>query len=99
MKTRKLVTIGAGLGLLSVLASLPVHDVVHAQGNTSKEFVAPMVFQAAGPTAASIQSSVDQYREALGQPDNRNAGAQPSGSGHREINWDGGSPTNQNTVV
>ena len=99
MKTRKLVTIGAGLGLLSVLASLPVHDVVHAQGNTSKEFVAPMVFQAAGPTAASIQSSVDQYREALGQPDNRNAGAQQSGSGHREINWDSGSPTNQNTVV
>ena len=41
----------------------------------------------AGPNAASIQSSVDAYRAALGNPNNGNAGS--LGSGHREINWDG----------
>ncbi|HEU0005269.1 MAG TPA: hypothetical protein VFS12_04690 [Terriglobia bacterium] len=97
MKTHRILTIGAALGLLSVMVSLPARPVAHAHGYTSKDFVPPIVFQAAGPTAASIQSSVDQYREALGQPDNRNAG--PQQSGHREINWDGGSINNQNTAV
>ena len=32
----------------------------------------PAVFQAAGPDAASIQSTVDAYRAALGNPDNGN---------------------------
>jgi len=67
-----------------------------AQGNTSDDddFV---VFQAAGPTAASIQGTVDAYRVALGDTNNGNAPGQPSG--RREINWDGGSTTNLNTVV
>ena len=34
---------------------------------TAKHFVAPIVFQAAGPSAASIQSTVDQFRAALGR--------------------------------
>jgi len=55
---------------------------------TAKNFVAPKVFQAAGPTVASIQSTVDEYRAALGQPNNGNLTAQASG--RREINWDGG---------
>jgi hypothetical protein len=46
------------------------------------------VFQAAGPTAASIQSSVDQFRAAVSVP-----------FGRREINWDGGNPTNEATSV
>src|SRR6059058_2850752 len=53
-----------------------------------RDFVAPKVFQAAGPTAASIQSAVDEYRGALGQINNGNLTSQASG--RREINWDGG---------
>jgi hypothetical protein len=71
-------------------------QVRQAQGNTSEDedFV---IFQAAGPTAASIQSTVDAYRLALGDPNNGNLPGQLSG--RREINWDGGSTTNLNTVV
>ena len=67
-----------------------------AQGNTSDDddFV---VFEAVGPTAASIQSTVAAYRVALGDPNNGNAPGQLSG--RREINWDGGSTTNLNTAV
>ena len=69
---------------------------VYAQGNTAgdKDFV---VFQAAGPTAASIQATVAAYRAALGDPNNGNAAGQLSG--RREINWDGGSTTNLNTTI
>jgi hypothetical protein len=80
---------------LSVLGTL---GVAHAQGNTSKDFVPPLVFQAAGPTAASIQSTVAAYRAALGDPDNRNDPPPPDRSGRREINWDGGG-NNQTTTV
>jgi hypothetical protein len=48
----------------------------------------PIVFQAAGPTAASIQSSLDQFRAALGVNNGNAAG--PLADGRREINWDGG---------
>ncbi len=61
------------------------------------QFVAPTVFQAAGPSAASIQSTVDQYRAALGTVNNGNNPGLTSG--HREINWDGGSPTNASTTL
>ncbi len=49
------------------------------------------MFQAAGPTAASIQSTVDAYRAALGNPNNGNNPG-PLKIGRREINWDGGNP-------
>ncbi|HEX6035756.1 MAG TPA: hypothetical protein VFY83_15045 [Anaerolineales bacterium] len=67
-----------------------------AQGSTSEDkgFV---VFQATGPTAGSIQDTVNAYRVALGDPNNGNAPGQLSG--RREINWDGGSTTNLNTAV
>ena len=39
---------------------------------TAKHFVVPSVFQAAGPSAASIQSTVDQFRAALGAVNNGN---------------------------
>ena len=57
----------------------------------------PTVFQAAGPSAASIQSTVDQFRAKLGAVNNANNPGQPSG--RREINWDGGSPTNATTTL
>ena len=37
-----------------------------AQSDDAKRFETPTVFQAAGPSAASIQSTVDQFRAALG---------------------------------
>jgi len=50
----------------------------------------PIVFTAFGANASDIQSTVDAFRAALGNPNNGNAGPQPTG--HREINWDGGGP-------
>jgi hypothetical protein len=82
-------TVIAALGLLAVL--LPARQAAHAQGNAPTAFVAPVVFQAAGPTVDSIQSTVDAFRAALGDPNNLN-NAGPLMSGRREINWDGGNP-------
>ena len=91
MKKHILLTLVIALGLLSVL--LPVRQAAHAQGNTPKDFVPPVVFQAAGPTVDSIQSTVDAFRAALGDHNNvNNPGPLPLTSGHREINWDGGNP-------
>ena len=91
MKTTQSVTnsIMAAFGLLSTL--FPVSQTAHAQGDLAGDFVAPAVFQAAGPTAASIQSTVDAFRAALGDPNNGNNPG-PLSSGRREINWDGGNP-------
>jgi hypothetical protein len=52
----------------------------------------PIVFQAAGPTVASIQGTIDAFRAALGGSNNGNV-AGPLASGRREINWDGGGST------
>ena len=52
----------------------------------------PIVFQSAGPTAASIQAAVDAFRSELGEVNNGNASG-PLASGRREINWDGGGST------
>lgn len=49
----------------------------------------PVVFSAAGSNAAAIQTTVDNFRGTLGNPNNGNA-AGPLFSGRREINWDGG---------
>jgi hypothetical protein len=73
-------------GFLSISIPIAVRST-HAQDNTTRDFVAPAVFQAAGPNAASIQSVVEAYRAALGNPNNGNAGSLMTG--HREINWDG----------
>jgi hypothetical protein len=79
----------AALGLLSTL--LPLSQAAHAQDGAEGNFVAPVVFQAAGPTAASIQGAVEEFRAALGKPNNNNNPG-PLLGGRREINWDGGSP-------
>jgi hypothetical protein len=76
----------AGFGLLSVV--LMVQQTAKAQ-----DFVAPKVFQAAAPRAAALEGAVDAYRAALGNPNNGNNAPPSDGSGHREINWDGGSPS------
>ena len=51
---------------------VPVGQAAQAQGNKSKDLVPPIVFQAAGPTADSIQSTVDAFRAALGDTNNGN---------------------------
>ena len=86
----------AALGLLSTL--LPISQTAHAQNDLADAIVAPAVFQAAGPTAASIQSTVDAYRAALGDPNNANNPG-PLLSGRREINWDGGDPNIMDTTA
>jgi hypothetical protein len=91
------VTIAVAFGLLSTLVSAPIGPA-SAQGRTSKDFVPPIVFQAAGPTAASIQGAVAEFRDALGGLNNGN-NAGPITGGRREINWDGGSITNQTTAI
>jgi hypothetical protein len=92
-------TVIAAFGLLSTL--LPVSQTAHAQAVQSKQFVAPVVFQAAGPTADSIQSTVDAFRHGtagLGDPNNGNNPG-PLKNGRREINWDGGNPNVLDTTA
>jgi hypothetical protein len=79
MKTQTMWNAVAAFGVLAVLVSLPVGQA-RAQA----------VFQAAGPTAESIQGTVDAFRAALGDPNNGSGPAQATG--RREINWDGGNP-------
>jgi hypothetical protein len=74
-------TVIAAFGALSTL--LAVSETAHAQGT-------PLVFQAAGPDATSIQGAVDAFRAALGDNNGNNPG--PLQKGRREINWDGGNP-------
>ena len=50
------------------------------------------LFEASGPDAASIQATVNEFRAALGDPNNANTPG-PLTSGRREINWDGGGST------
>jgi hypothetical protein len=88
-------SIMAALGLLSTL--LPISQTAHAQDDLAGGVIAPAVFQAAGPTAASIQGTVDAFRAALGDPNNGNTPG-PLSSGRREINWDGGDPNIMDTT-
>jgi len=81
----------AGLGLLSTLVAVSPTAV-------AQDTSLPVVFQAAGPTAASIQSSVDAFRAALGDPNNANNPG-PLPTGRREINWDGGDPNILDTTA
>jgi hypothetical protein len=81
------------------LGSIVVGQNASADKGGEKVFT-PMVFQAAGPTAESIQGAVDQFRAELGVTNNGNApGPLPLTSGHREINWDGGGATTTTAPV
>ena len=86
----------AVLGVLPVMVAVPVRQAP-AHGNT-EDFVPPLVFQAAGPTADSIQGTVDAYRAALGERNNGNDPG-PLDTGRREINWDGGGSTATSIAV
>ena len=89
------------LSVLAALVALPrfagaQDDIL--QTSAVAEISDPVaVFQAAGPSTTSIQSSVDQYRATVGAPNNGNG---PSAvTGRREINWDGGSTINEATTL
>jgi hypothetical protein len=89
MKHSKYPSLGVLTAMSLVVASL---GDAHAHSTDPKTFEPPAVFQAAGPTAASIQASLDAYRLALGG-DNNGIAKGPLTSGRREINWDGGGST------
>jgi len=80
-----------GIGLTLMGCGDGGDGVMNSAGaqTTGRNFVAPTVFQAAGPDIASIQNTVDQYRAVLGATNNGNAPG-PIPNGRREINWDGG---------
>lgn len=94
---------GTALLLLSISLSFAVR---HAQGQvddsdaatTDANFVAPEVFQAAGPSGNSIQGTANEFRAALGGQNHNSDGPHTDG-GRREINWDGGSPANLTTTI
>jgi hypothetical protein len=97
MKKSRLWTCIVALGWLSVMGLSPV-QAAEMEDNKTKDLVTPQVFQAAGPApkdadgktiTEAIQSTVDAFRAALGNPNNGNA-AGPLATGRREINWDGG---------
>jgi hypothetical protein len=95
---KMLLTAGLALGLLSVSFSFAVRHVSgQVNESTAADFVAPAVFQGAGPSALSIQSAVSEYRIALGGQNNGNDVAH--NDGRREINWDGGNPANVTTTI
>jgi hypothetical protein len=71
-----------------LLAGLTTLAMVSAAAQASaKNQPAVSVQQAAGTSAAAIQSAVDAYRADLGTLNPNNPGS--VGSGRREINWDG----------
>ena len=84
MKKRLFLTLLVALDFPLIMTLVPVCQA--AQPENSLGFVAPAVFQAAGPTASSIQSMVDAFRAALGEPNNADNPSQSTG--RREINWD-----------
>ena len=49
MKKHVPITLAAAFGLLSVVVLVPIRQAADAQDNTPKDFVPPVVFQAAGP--------------------------------------------------
>ena len=82
-------TITAALAATATFSWSPAPSTAFAQGASGRDFVAPAVFQAAGPTTASIAGTLDAFRAALGGINNAN-NAGPLATGRREINWDGG---------
>jgi len=79
----------AGCAALACMVLAPTRQALEATSSRVVAVAKPMVFQAAGPNAAAIQSTVDQLRAALGGVNNGNA-VGPIATGRREINWDGG---------
>jgi hypothetical protein len=90
------VALGATLFLSGPAGAVDYPDPKPSEPDYKKDYGAPVVFQAAGPNADSIQSTVDGFRAALGEPDNGNDPG-PLDEGRREINWDGGGNNDETT--
>ena len=90
-------TIIAAFGVLSMV--FVVSETAHAQGIHEQIDLPPAVFQAAGATTASIQSSSGAFRARLGDPNNLNNPGPLGLKGRREINWDGGNPNVLDTTA
>lgn len=97
MKKSRFLTQGVAFGVLSALVVVPVFQTAQAHDKYSPGLIPPTVFQAAGPTAAAIQGTVEAFRAALGDPNNGNVPG-PLLSGRREINWDGGGNNDTTTA-
>ena len=99
----KKILLTAGLALVVLSVSFPsavrrvYGQVDESAAATGADFIAPAVFQAAGPSGASIQGIVTQYQAALGGKNNNNDPAH--GDGFRLINWDGGNPAVVATTI
>jgi hypothetical protein len=74
--------------LVGAVVSTAFREPALAQGNTPRDYQAPLVFQGAGPNTASIAGVMDQFRAAIGGNNNGNGASVTTG--RREINWDGG---------
>jgi hypothetical protein len=88
----RLYKVTAGAATLAAVVWLAGTTDAQATWKPRPEINPGIVFQAAGPDAASIQSVVDQFRAAFGGVNNGNAPG-PLTEGRREINWDGGGST------
>ena len=86
--------LGSLVVAMSALAAGSIQPTVQAHGSETakRKDLDAVVFQAAGPTAASIQSMVDAFRAGIGGANNGNTTG-PMAEGRREINWDGGGST------
>jgi hypothetical protein len=71
----------------SKLRLLTIMTAAAVFGPTGPGHAVEIIFSAAGPNPASIQSTVDAFRTDLGTLNPNVAGS--FGSGRREINWDG----------
>lgn len=92
MKLPAASTLIAAFGLISMLVAMS--GTAQAQGRDDKP---PVVVQAAGPDASSIQGALDSFRALLGDNNLNNPG--PIQKGRREINWDGGNPNVLDTTA
>ena len=75
------------LHCIPVIIAAGVSPLAQADAGYARQQAIPVVFQAAGPDAGSIQSAVDAFRSKLGTLNPNIAGS--FGAGRREINWDG----------
>ena len=92
LRTGSFVVVLASFAAGSVQPTVQAHET-----NGEPKKVDPVVFQAAGPSAASVQSMLDAFRAAIGGANNGNV-AGPIATGRREINWDGGGSTATSVV-
>lgn len=87
------------LAMPIVMIGLMVTGTARAQ--SPDQAAGAKVFQAAGPNTSSIQSTVAEFRIALGDNNGNTTTppATPLTTGRREINWDGGNPANTATTL